>query len=180
MLHGYTSVVTVTEEYYNSTTLLPCSCQEGGGMYCITRWSEFVSVFVCVQALSVYIVILQHSWKWFLYYCCQNINRHSKSDGDPSPKRLKVEKSAAHFLPPSNAEDAVSFKRNVELLQSELGKPKPRAEVLKDLMQHTFANRWDSYVNNSNPSTLLEYLSVYPLLKNTAYSSMFNCIRIFI
>ena len=179
MLHGYTSVVTVTEEYYNSTTLLPCSCQEGGGMYWITRWSEFVSVFVCLW-VSILLFYSIHGCGFYNYYCCQNINRHSKSDGDPSPKRLKVEKSAAHFLPPSNAEDAVSFKRNVELLQSELGKPKPRAEVLKDLMQHTFANRWDSYVNNSNPSTLLEYFSVYPLLKNTAYSSMFNCLRIFI
>ena len=59
--------------------------------------------------------------------------------------------------------------RNVELLNVEVGKPKPHVEVLRDLMRHTFPNRWDAYVNNNEPSTLLRYLFRYPLLKKTAF-----------
>ena len=47
----------------------------------------------------------------------------------------------------------------------------PRLEVLKEMMQRTFPNRWDLYVNHSTPPTLFEYLSEYPLLKKTLYVS---------
>ena len=77
---------------------------------------------------------------------------------------------AAHLWPPIHAED-VSFGRNIKLLNVEVGKPKARVEVLKDLMHRTFSNRWDAYVNNNEPSTLLEYLSRYPLLKKAAFVS---------
>ena len=73
------------------------------------------------------------------------------------------------FFPPTHAEDDVSFGRNVELLNAELGKPKPHVEVM---MCRTFPNRWGLYVNNNEPSTLREYLSLYPLLKKAAFDSI--------
>lgn len=78
--------------------------------------------------------------------------------------------SAQHvFLAPLNAEDEVSYGRNLEALKNEVAKPKPRIDVLKELMHRTFPNRWDAYVNHGSPATLIEYLSEFPLLKKTAY-----------
>lgn len=31
-------------------------------------------------------IFMQHSWKWFIYYRCQNVNRQSKQDGNPRKK----------------------------------------------------------------------------------------------
>lgn len=64
---------------------------------------------------------------------------------------------------------AVSYGRNLELLKAELGKPKPRSDVMKDLMCRTFPNRWDDFVNHAEPGTLLGYLGQYPLLKKATY-----------
>lgn len=113
---------------------------------------------------------MQHSWKWFIYYRCQNVNRQSKQDGNPQ-KKAKLDSRAVHVCPPTLAEDEVSFGRNVEQLKAEMAKSKPRSDVLKDLMRRTFPNRWDSYVNRNEPPTLLEYLSQYPLLKKASYVS---------
>ena len=88
-----------------------------------------------------------------------------------SAKRSKLDDRAVHVCPPTYAEDDVSFGRNLELLQTELGKPKPRSEVIKDLMLRTFPNRWDSYVNRNEPTTLLEYLARYPLQKKASFVS---------
>ena len=43
---------------------------------------------------------------------------------------------------------------------------------MKDLMRRTFPNQWDAYINNNEPSTLLEYLSQYPLLKKASFVSI--------
>ena len=117
--------------------------------------SNCKNVFHCVQ----------HSWK-----CrCQNVDRASRQDGAPR-KRIKLnEHSAVHFIPPTNADDDVSFGRNLELLKAEMGKAKPRVDVLKDMLRRTFPNRWETYINGNDPSTLLEYLSQYPLLKKATY-----------
>lgn len=50
-----------------------------------------------------------------------------------------------------------------------VAKSKPRTEVL---MTQTFPNRWDSYVNQSTPNTLLNYLGLFPLLRKTTYVSI--------
>ena len=80
-----------------------------------------------------------------------------------------TEHSSVHFIPPTNADDEVSYGRNLELLKGEMSKTKPRVDVLKDMMRRTFPNRWEAYINDHNPSTLLEYLSQYPLLKKATY-----------
>ena len=122
-----------------------------------------------LSRLREYFPILQHSWKWFLYYRCQNVNRQSKDEAGPR-KRAKLEdRSHVHFCPPIDADDEVSFARNVDLLKEEMAKPKPQADILKELMRRTFPNRWDAYVSKNEPSTLLEYLQEYPLLKKATY-----------
>lgn len=85
-----------------------------------------------------------------------------------SRKRVKLnEHTRAHLCPPANAEDEVTYGRNRDLLKSEMDKAKPRVDVLKDLMKRTFPNRWEAYVSQNEPPSLLEYLSLYPLLKKS-------------
>ena len=125
----------------------------------------------CAFIYSLFIfTVLQHSWKWYLYYRCQNVNRTSKPLGN-APKRTKLDDQTVHLCPPVHGEDEVSYGRNLDLLKSEMAKPKPRSDVLKDLMRRTFPNRWDAFVNNQEPPTLLEYIAQFPLLKKPAYVS---------
>ena len=70
-----------------------------------------------------------------------------------------------------HGEDDVSYGRNLELLKAEIVKCKPCDDVLKDLMTRTFPNRWDAFVNKNQPTILLEYLSLFLLLKKTTYVS---------
>ena len=73
-----------------------------------------------------------------------------------------------HFYPPVHADDDVAYRQNLELLKAEMGKTKPRSELMKDLMRRTFPNRWNNYVVNNEPSTLVEYL---PLPKKASFVS---------
>ena len=116
--------------------------------------------------------LLQHSWKWFLYYRSQNINRSSTQECIVRSKRPKLQDRTVHLYPPQHGEDEVSYGRNLELLKAETAKSKPRTEVLKDLMSQTFPNRWDAYINQNQPATLLNYLSSFPLLRKTTYVSI--------
>ena len=93
------------------------------------------------------------------------MNRELKCDGSQR-KRAKLQDHAATF-----AEDEISFGCNLELLKVEMGKPKPRTDIQKDLMRRTFPNRWEAYVTRNEPATLLEYLSEFPLLKKAYYVS---------
>jgi len=68
-----------------------------------------------------------------------------------------------------HADDDASYERNLQLLKAEIDKVKPSSDVLKELMHHTFPNRWDAYVTRSEPSTLAEYLAAFPLLKKATY-----------
>ena len=54
-------------------------------------------------------IFMQHSWKWFIYYRCQNVNRQSKQDGGNPQKRAKLDSRAVHVCPLTLAEDEVSF-----------------------------------------------------------------------
>lgn len=114
---------------------------------------------------------VQHSWKWFLYYRTHNVNRPSKQEGvcSSKSKRPRVEDRTVHLYPPIHGEDDVSYGRNLELLKAEMLRSKPRTDILKDLMSRTFPNRWGAFVNHNEPATLMEYLSMFPLLKRTTY-----------
>lgn len=93
-------------------------------------------------------------------------------DDGPPRKRLKLASDRAkHFYAPMHAEDAVSYERNLSLLNQELSKPRPRVEVLKDLMGRTFANRFDALINSSDPVTASDHITKFPLLKKPIYVS---------
>lgn len=102
------------------------------------------------------------------------MNRSFKSDGH-ARKKSKLDDNTAHLYPPLHGEDDVSYSRNVELLQNELEKAKPRNEVLKDLMCRTFPNRWGTFINSKEPGSLLEYLSQFPVLKKASFVCL-HCI----
>ena len=132
--------------------------------------------------------VLQNSWKWFIYYRCQNVNKPEasgkRSDEGPPKKRLKLASDRAHhFYAPMHAEDSVSYERNLNLLKQEQSKPRPRVEVLKDLMGQTFTNRFDALIKSSDPITASDHVTEFPLLKKPIYVSspvlfcMYRCIR---
>ena len=104
--------------------------------------------FLCLTFGSIYLshtqFFMQHSWKWFVYYRCKNVNKvpkHLCEDGNPPMKRLRIVDRALHCNAPANADDEVSYKRNVEKVKAEQLKTKARVDVLKDLMKRTFAYR---------------------------------------
>lgn len=66
------------------------------------------------------------------------VNRASHQDGGPRKRMKLTEHSSVHFVPPTNADDEVSYGCNLELLKTEMGKAKPRMDVLKDMMRRTF------------------------------------------
>ena len=77
--------------------------------------------------------------------------------------------------PPPNADDDISYKRNIDHLNTERKKTKPRAAVLKELMCRTFPSRWEEYTNGTD-LPLSAYLERFPLLKKAAYvSSNYYC-----
>ena len=75
---------------------------------------------------------------------------------------------AMHSYPPTNAEDSVSFERNLRLLKEEERKPKSRVDVLKDLMTRTFPNRFDHLVTAVDTVSATQHISDFPLLKKSA------------
>ena len=100
------------------------------------------------------------------------MNRPGKSANEsPAKKKRRIEDAAAHLYPgpPLNAEDDVSQQKSLKLLKEEMEKSKPRSEALKELMMRTYGGRWDSFVNRQEPSTLSEYIKMYPLLKRSTY-----------
>ena len=113
---------------------------------------------------------VQHSWKWFIYYRCQNINRNSGKSTPGARKKLKLDKTN-HFYPPVNSEDEVSYKRNLELLQAEIEKAKPRSETVKMLLRQTFPNRWQELVAGERWSSVTEYLVGFSILRKMTYVS---------
>ncbi len=98
------------------------------------------------------------------------MNRPGTTDG-PKKKAKKAVSAAVHVYRPSEADDDVSYSRNLDLLSDELAKPKPRQDALKQLMTITFANRTDNFINNGKPATLSAYLREFPLLKKATYVS---------
>ena len=108
-----------------------------------------------------------------------------KSSDSPIPiakKKRKIEQSAVHLYPgpPVDADDEVSQERILKLLKEEIEKPRPRSDVLNELMRRTYGGRRDSFVNKNVPNTLSEYIDMYPLLKKSTHVSVFanQCISV--
>jgi hypothetical protein len=86
----------------------------------------------------------ENAWKWFLYTRAQNVNRKDEINSvAPVSKKTKHSDMAKHSYPiiPPSADDHVSNQRNIQLLLDETLKPKPRLEVLKELLVRTYPYR---------------------------------------
>ena len=78
-----------------------------------------------------------------------------------------------------HSEDVVSYERNLDLLKQEQSKPRPRVEVLKELMGQSFANRFDAFINSSDPITASDHVTKFPLLKKPIYVN-FSVLRLLV
>lgn len=137
-----------------------------------------VTIHSCTRCTTIILYILQHSWKYYIYYRCSNVNRTAKSVIDstsassPKPKRKKTIDHSAHlYLPLDELDDEVAYGRNLDLLKSELSKPKPKTDSLKDLMKCTFPNCWDAIVNAFEPIWVQDHVADFPLLKKAMHVS---------
>ncbi len=179
--HCVQTVATVLMQYVPKPSLKHCGIvakeiikcypflkdDEGDGEVCKGFYLSVNNIIITSKLL------MQHSWKWFLYYRTQNINRQTSHSG-PAKKKKRVEPSAAHMFPrpPASADDTVSNVRNLKLLTEEMERSKPRSDVLQHLMRRTYAFRWDSFSEKGDPATLSEYIELYPLLKRSFYVSI--------
>jgi hypothetical protein len=70
------------------------------------------------------------------------VNRPTEGASTTAPprKRAKIDDPAKHTYPaiPEGADDEESTKRNLEVLKGESQKPKPRSDVMKDMLTRTF------------------------------------------
>ena len=118
---------------------------------------------------------------WFIYSRCQNTNRSSFTDSvvadGPSRKRIKLDKNNKHAYPsiPPAADDDVSNQHNLDLLNEEIRKSKPRPEILKDLMYQTFSRRRKAVLEGSFQSAS-DVIVDYPLLKKSSFVSLCVCV----
>lgn len=109
---------------------------------------------------------MQNSWKWFIYNRAQNVNRDN-SEAGPVKKKLRTEEST-HPIVPVSANDEESNKRNTDLLRNESLKPKPRYDVMKELIVRTYPSRRQSLILNS-PRLVSDILKDIPAFKKCTY-----------
>ena len=111
-----------------------------------------------------------------MYTRAQNVNRPTNEGSSTAPpkKKTKIDDPAKHTYPaiPDGADDEESTRRNLELLKGESLKPKPRSDVMKDLLTRTFPTRRVSILNSD--SSVADILKENPYLKKCAYISLFK------
>ena len=127
---------------------------------------------------------LQHSWKWYLYNRCQNVNREvttqESEDGGARRKSIKLTSKNKHAYPciPDNADDEASFGKHLDMLTSELAKPAHRqsSSHLQELMRRTFAMRrqWILEDHDDADGPVRQIITKYPLLTKATYVSCYN------
>ena len=133
---------------------------------------------------SVILIHMQHSWKWYLYNRCQNVNRplckeEVESCGG-SRKSLKLDSRNKHAYPcvPDHADDDASFGKHLDMLASEMAKLASRQnpEYLKELMKRTFSKRpvWVLQDMEDGEGLVKQIITKYPLLTKAAYVSASN------
>ena len=124
-----------------------------------------------VYSLSMY--SFQESWKWLIYTRTQNVNRPKETDDSSPPKKkqkLNLQKHQYPAIPPS-ADDELSCKTNLELLQGEWEKPKNGDPLkVKNLFIRTHTLRRAEVLNDENVTTQ-SILQKYPMLKKSSYVS---------
>ena len=100
-----------------------------------------------------------------------NRPQERSESSNPPRKRAKFDDRAKHTYPaiPSCADDEESTKRNLELFRQESLKPKPRSDVMKELLTRTFPTRRDTIMNPPPNSTVLDTTTENPHLKKSTY-----------
>ena len=88
--------------------------------YCnTTLLLRFVNTFFRISPFCCFFFSMQHSWKWFLYNHCHNVNKKSRVEDDviSKPKMVKTSSTYMHPYPPvpKFADDEESFKRNLQV-----------------------------------------------------------------
>ena len=96
----------------------------------------------------------------------------------PPKKKTKIDDPAKHTYPaiPDGADDEESTKRNLELLKGESLKPKPRSDVMKDLLTRTFPIQRVTILNSN--SSVADMVKENPYLKKCAYVSLFRHVHV--
>ena len=84
---------------------------------------------LCIMML----MYMQHSWKWFIYTRCQNVNCRSASDSlTTTNKRGRPKTSGRKVIHPVSIPE-VSKQRNIDLLKKEINKLKPSTVLTSTL-----------------------------------------------
>lgn len=125
---------------------------------------------------------IQHSWKWYLYNRCQNVNRpvckeEVENGSGGSRKLLKLDTRNKHAYPciPLFADDDASLGKHLDMLASEIAKPPSKQDpiILKELMKRTFSKRrnWVLRDLDEGEESVKQIIAKYPLLSKAAYVS---------
>lgn len=135
--------------------------------------SEVVLKHLCNSSIYTFSPF-QGAWKWFIYTRSQNVNRKSCDDETSLPrKKRKVDSVNKHEYPaiPESAEDEVSNKTNLKLLQEEWAKTKGQdPQKIKTLLMRTHNIR-RAEVLHSEDLSAFSILQKYPMLKRCSYVS---------
>ena len=113
-----------------------------------------------------YFSTLQGAWIWFIYTRCQNINQKTTDDNDDTqPRKKRKVDTFKHKYPatPDNAEDEVSDRSNLKLLEEEWIKNKARSSKMKTLFIRTHKQRRADILSMKDSTTLSLFLK-YPML----------------
>jgi len=118
---------------------------------------------------------MQYSWQQFIYTRCQNTNRKPpsaayESPKPSSPKRQKPDDNHAYPSLAGVVEDETAHTRNIEQLQLEIDKPKPRLDVVHTLMTETFT-RCRKWILEQK--TVNAVIKEYPFLRKPIHVSHF-------
>lgn len=114
--------------------------------------------------------------------CSKNKQPLSETDTDSSPKakhgRPKVTQVLARYPPLRDTrDDDVTITRNMNLIEKELGKERPRKEVLLSLVRQTYSARRQQVLTESEETTATALLHEFPVLKKIYVVCMHVCLH---
>lgn len=106
-----------------------------------------------------------------MYNRCQNVNRDKDKKAEKPPSKRQKFEPVKHMyaaVGPVESEDDVAMERNIGRLKSEIAKPKPNSDVMKELICRTFSARTAVVLTGVTSDQML---SDYPHLRKENYVS---------
>ena len=97
---------------------------------------------------------------------CQNVNRKQNDNDGPVNKKIKCIKQKHVYTNFEEEDDDIASARNDELSRKELSKPKPKVDIIKNLIKRTLSSRRKILCNGATPEDLQ---IKYPHLKKFNY-----------